>query len=640
MSILYIILALLGLSFLVFIHELGHYIVARRVGMRVDVFSIGFGKPIVSWMRKGVKWQIGVLPFGGYVKIAGMEKEKGVDPHLIKDGFYGKKPSDRIKVALAGPIVNIVFAFLAFTAVYFTGGREKPFSNFTKLIGWVDPQSPLSDLGVKPGDEITDYNGEAFTGFKDLLYAAVINGRDAQIEGNKIDYFDSEKTPYDYVIKPYQDPRVNEKGFKTVGVFAPANYLIFDKINGTTPNAIPEGSPMANSGIAYKDRILWVDGALVFSTEQLSSLMNDGKTLLTIQRGNDTFLTRVPRLNIHDLRLSHDEKDDLDDWRYELGLKGKVGDYLFIPYMISNDLTVLKSISFLDDNSEEMQASMHLKKGDKILAVDGQRVLSPYALLQHVQEKKLQIIVQENALKTKLNWKDEDNKFEHSANFAELRALVKTIGTDQEKTHLGNFKLLHTVVPVPFKDFPFTKEQKIAFTEKMAEERKEAQLITDSTKRKQVLQAIDKTENRLVLGVSLQDRSVIYNPGPLVLFGNVIGEMQRTMTALFTGHLSPKWMSGPVGIVQVVHHSLSVGVKEAIFWLAVISLNLGILNLLPIPVLDGGHICFSLYEQITKKRIKQKIMERMILPFVILLIGFFIYVTFHDVSRIFTNFFK
>ena len=72
-SIFYIFLALMGLNLLVFIHELGHYIVARREGMRVDVFSIGFGKPFVSWTRKGVKWQICPFLFGGYVRIAGME---------------------------------------------------------------------------------------------------------------------------------------------------------------------------------------------------------------------------------------------------------------------------------------------------------------------------------------------------------------------------------------------------------------------------------------------------------------------------------------------------------------------------------------------------------------------------------------
>src|SRR5579863_2619206 len=106
-SIIHIIFAILGLGFLIFIHELGHYIVARRKGMKVEAFSIGFGKAIYSWKRDGVIWQIWILPFGGYVKIAGMQREGSVEPHEIRDGFYGTPPWARIHVALAGPVVNI-----------------------------------------------------------------------------------------------------------------------------------------------------------------------------------------------------------------------------------------------------------------------------------------------------------------------------------------------------------------------------------------------------------------------------------------------------------------------------------------------------------------------------------------------------
>ena len=138
-SLLYVILALFGLGLLVFIHELGHYWMARRVGMTVEAFSIGFGKPIYVWENDGVKWQICYLPFGGFVRIAGMEKKGILEPYQIPDGFYGKRPAQRIKVALMGPIVNIAFALLAFCILWSFGGREKPFSEFTHLVGWVTP---------------------------------------------------------------------------------------------------------------------------------------------------------------------------------------------------------------------------------------------------------------------------------------------------------------------------------------------------------------------------------------------------------------------------------------------------------------------------------------------------------------------
>ena len=169
-SIIYLLLAALALGFLILIHELGHYFVARREGMIVEVFAIGFGKPIFSWQRNGVKWQVCWLPFGGYVKIAGMEKKGDLEPYQISNGFFSKSPAARIRVALAGPLVNIFMALLLFTMIWICGGRLKPFSEYTHLIGWVDRSSQVYTMGVRPGDEISKINGRPFTGFNELIY--------------------------------------------------------------------------------------------------------------------------------------------------------------------------------------------------------------------------------------------------------------------------------------------------------------------------------------------------------------------------------------------------------------------------------------------------------------------------------------
>lgn len=84
MTFVYFLLAAAALGVLVFIHELGHFFVAKWVGMTVEVFSIGFGKPIVKWRWSNVDWQVGWLPFGGYVKIAGMEFGKKGKKHLLR----------------------------------------------------------------------------------------------------------------------------------------------------------------------------------------------------------------------------------------------------------------------------------------------------------------------------------------------------------------------------------------------------------------------------------------------------------------------------------------------------------------------------------------------------------------------------
>ena len=639
-SIFYIFLALMGLNLLVFIHELGHYIVARREGMRVDVFSIGFGKPFVSWTRKGVKWQICPFLFGGYVRIAGMEKEGDLEPYEVPDGFYSKKPWARIKVALAGPLVNLVFALVLFGVIWAFGGREKPFSQFTKLIGYMDPTSELYQNGVRPGDEITEYNGEPFSGYKDLIYAAIMNGRPANVEGNKINYFTSEKTPYDYTLTPYESPQLR-KGLKTVGILAPAMYLM----NG---GSLYPNSPMENSGIESHDRIIWVNGELIFSSEQLTQVLNSGKVLLTVERSGETFLGKVSRVPLEDLCLTSEESIEFYDWKYDAGLRAKEDSPLFIPYILSHDLRVQNGLFYVNNDSRVTRASSSiktspldtiLKPGDRILAVDGIPVHNGVAFLKELQTPRVQIIVKRDGTWGEVSWKDEDHIFKSATNWDALLPITQSIGTAQRVTSNENFHLLNPITPVRLKDFPLPETKRAELDKQIKQEWAEAEKIVDPEEREQAFEQIKNAQNRLMLGVSLQDRMVVYNPNAFMLFGTVFQEISRNLIGLFSGYFSPKHFGGPIFIVQVMQQSWGMGIKEALFWLGAISLNLGILNLLPIPVLDGGHICFSLLEKVRKKPLKAKTMQRLIIPFVALLIFMFIYLTYNDLTRIFSRFF-
>ena len=163
--------------------------------------------------------------------------------------------------------------------------------------------------------------------------------------------------------------------------------------------------------------------------------------------------------------------------------------------------------------------------------------------------------------------------------------------------------------------------------------------IDDQDKRAHALTQFEKQDKQLLIGIPLQDQRVSYNPNPFALFGHVFDDIWRTLSALVTGSLNPKLMSGPVGIVQAAYDSTLVGIKESLFLLGLISLNLGILNLLPLPVLDGGTICISFYEMLTGRKMKSKTMEKLIIPFALLLIGFFIFITYNDITRLFKGFF-
>ncbi|MCI5052955.1 MAG: site-2 protease family protein [Simkaniaceae bacterium] len=635
----YIILALLGLSFLIFIHEMGHYLMAKRVGMRVEVFSIGFGKPFFSFMIGKEKWQFCYVLVGGYVKIAGMEGEKGKEAHEIEGGFYNARPIDRIKVAIMGPLVNIVFAFLAFTAIYVSGGRDKEFHEQTNIVGFIDPKSDLYTKGVRPGDTITSIDGRKYESFKDIMYTSVSQQKTFDIKGEKVNYWTGEKTPFDYGVASYEHPYAADKEFKTVGILAPANYLIYNKFPDGRENPIPQTSPMAMSGIQYGDRIIWVDGELIFSLAQLRRVINEPITLLTIDRDGKTLQMRVPRMPLRDMRLSRLQLSELSDWQHEVGLKGDVRSLSFIPFNIDSNCYIENALTYVDDQARETNPTGPLKPGDRIIAVDGQEVVSGYQVLKHIQSRQVQIIVERDPSVAALSTLHQDARFEKSFDQAGLAKLTQALGTYPDMRKVGSLHLLNPVKPVSREKFDRSEKKQEQLDAAIAAAQERIDNMPSGREKTAAIQQLENYKNQLFLGIALQDRMVNYNPSPMVLFGDFFDETGRTLKGLFTGNLKPKWLSGPVGIVHVMQHSWSLGFAEAMYWLALISLNLGILNLLPIPALDGGHICFSLYEWITRSRIKSSSMEKMVIPFVVLLILFLAYVTYQDVVRLVTKLF-
>jgi len=648
-SIIYVLLSILGLSTLIFIHELGHYWMARRTGMRVETFAIGFGRPICSWERKGVKWQIGWLLFGGYVKIAGMDADKDVDPYSIPDGFFGKSPWARLKVAFMGPCVNIVFALFIFSLLWISGGRYKHFSEFTHKIGSIDKNSELYLAGVRPGDEITEYDHYPLKSYKDHFYAPMVASETLNVKGFKINYQTGERTPFDYNIKPYSHPSFQDKKMMTTGVLNPASYIIYEKLPKGVENPLPEGSPLKDSGIQYGDRILWADGQLVFSMTELSEILNDSRVLLTIQREDKVFLRRVPRIKAQDIRPNSEFKEELIDWQHEAGINNrKYQDLYAIPYNLSFDCIVEDVLRFIDKADQENAFPEHpfskeyepLLPGDKIIAAQGMPIHRSFELLRNIQDKQVSIIVQRNADESDVpSWKDEDSIFYKNINMNELAAITKSIGT-QTITKSGNLVLFKPIIPKKYIEFPISEDARAWLETERLEKRKVISNVEDPEKRRHLTKILEASENIAVLGLPTpQDRNVVYNPKPTQLFMNVFQEIWRTLEALFSGALSPKYITGPVGIVQVVHSTSMVSLKETLFWIGAISLNLGMLNLLPIPVLDGGTIVLSLFEMLTGKRINQKILEKVVLVFAVLLMSFFVFLTYNDIVRVFGNLF-
>ena len=157
------IVALLVLSLLIFLHELGHYSAARFFGVYVEVFSIGFGKKLASFQALGTQWQISAIPLGGYVKMKGQDD---LDPTLISsddDSYNSKKPWQRIIILLAGPIANFATAWVLFYTIALGGPQA-----LSPVIGQVVKDSPAYTAGLQKNDTITAINGKKITQWDEL----------------------------------------------------------------------------------------------------------------------------------------------------------------------------------------------------------------------------------------------------------------------------------------------------------------------------------------------------------------------------------------------------------------------------------------------------------------------------------------
>ena len=170
----YVVPFLVVLTVLVFVHEMGHFWIARWNGVRVEVFSIGFGPEIVGWTdRHQTRWKISALPLGGYVRMFGDanamsepdEAVQAMTPEERAVSFHHKRVGQRAAVVAAGPVANFLLAIFAFACLFTIVGQ--PFTS--PVIGEVDPRSAAARAGFEPGDRIMSINGTRIERFQQVI---------------------------------------------------------------------------------------------------------------------------------------------------------------------------------------------------------------------------------------------------------------------------------------------------------------------------------------------------------------------------------------------------------------------------------------------------------------------------------------
>ncbi len=279
------VLGLVGLSFLVTIHELGHFLVAKWNNVKVNTFSIGFGKKLLKYKKGETEYCISAIPFGGYVAMAGENPDSFKDGRVPGDrDFTGKSVGARAAIAFAGPFINIVFAFVLLMILYMVGVQEPV--NKELVIGFVGKGSPAEVAGILPGDTIAAMNGKETQGWDDFREQIGVSlGANVELEIHRGGEPVVLTVVPEELIVPARDSSGSETkmGIGDIGVFPQNRVIVRD-----APFA---GSAAEKAGIQALDTLFEINGQHIGRYEDVVRIIDGSQgeeVKVTVIRSGDT----------------------------------------------------------------------------------------------------------------------------------------------------------------------------------------------------------------------------------------------------------------------------------------------------------------------------------------------------------------
>lgn len=543
-------LILLGL--LIFVHELGHFLVAKWCGVRVEVFSLGFGKKILKHKRGDTTYCISAIPLGGYVKMYGDDPSATVPPEERNRAFLYKPVAQRIAIVLAGPLMNFLFAIPLFVAVGFVGEQVPG-----PLLGDIEPSSAAYQAGFRSGDKILAIDGTEVSYWQEIQAAIEASPQREMVFS---------------VSRPDGgSPIVTVKA--TPQLVPNENILTLDQMVAQIPGLTTSGraaivgvidstSLAAKAGLKNLDIVTSVNGQAVNSFREL-----------------EQSLAMVATQDSLDLKVRSYTQEKKSDERsvvisgIQSHLMTQVKDQSLLSALGIErpDLYLLK----VKEDSPAFKAG--LKDGDKILSLNGQAVSQWNEVLETVK-----------------NYKAESGKIHFAIN---REGTVIELDISPEMTGVMNRR----------------QQEEQRFTVGIIP----AILETAGPP---VLFRVTNPWGALKFGV---DKTIEWTKAIAVSFVRIV-----------TAQVSHKNIGGVITIGRVASQSFEIGISAFFRMMAIISINLFLINLLPVPILDGGHLVFFSIEALRGAPLSMRKMEIAQQVGLILLISLMVLSLFNDITSI------